>query len=518
MTEVGNGGALRLPRARVVSLSAPPASYTAAVERYLTGAGIAKSSARIYRISLTTWGWMLAGEPAPTGPARRGAKPPVFPIAAIDDPVLPGALAELSAARADEMDADTVNRELSIARKAIGWWQRQGWIVGDPTIGIERRPAPPDRTKALAENQIAALWRLDVGLREKTQWKMLYESAARADEVLCLNVEDLYPQDKRGRITAKGGATEWIHWQSGTAQLLPRLIARRTRGPLFLTDRTAPAGTPTLDVCPDTGRARLSYRRAEEIFEENTRLLANPLASPEDIEELDGWTLHRLRHSALTHDAEGGTSTRCCWPGPAMPPSAPWSGMPAPVSTPSPGTSQSATPPHVAGTGSECGSTWHRGSEIGHRGQRGGICRRAGGGVVVGGRAALRPRRKPSRPQVTRTAPSQVRCCRAPDAATGVVSADQLAVLAALTRWRARQTTATQISATSRTPAPSRGPQKTTASMPHTASSAATAPATASEIFSPSNFPSRDRRSRRSTGSVSSRTSSCTPRWYGCRS
>ena len=117
-----------------------------------------------------------------------------------------------------------------------------------------------------------------------------YESAARADEALCLNVEDLYPQ-------------------SGTAQLLPRLIARRTRGPLFLTDRKAPAGTPTLDVCPETGRARLSYRRAEEIFEENTRLLANPLASPDDIEDLDGWTLHRLRHSALTHDAEDGTST-----------------------------------------------------------------------------------------------------------------------------------------------------------------------------------------------------------------
>ena len=96
---------------------------------------------------------------------------------------------------------------------------------------------------------------------------------------------------------------------TGTAQLLPRLIARRTRGPLFLTDRKAPAGTPTLDVCPETGRARLSYRRAEEIFEENTRLLANPLASPEDIEDLDGWTLHRLRHSALTHDAEDGTST-----------------------------------------------------------------------------------------------------------------------------------------------------------------------------------------------------------------
>ncbi|GGW72066.1 hypothetical protein [Streptomyces griseoloalbus] len=143
------------------------------------------------------------------------------------------------------MNADTVNRELSIARKAIGWWQRRGWIVGDPTIGIERRPAPPDRTEALSENQIAALWRLNVGLREKTFWKLLHESAARAGEVLCLNVEDLHPQDKRGRITAKVGATEWIDWQSGTA--------------------------------------RLSYRRAEEIFQEKTRLLANPLASPEDI-------------------------------------------------------------------------------------------------------------------------------------------------------------------------------------------------------------------------------------------
>lgn len=46
---------------------------------------------------------------------------------------------------------------------------------------------------------------------------------------------------------------------------------------------------------PRTGRARLSYRRAEELFKDNTWLLASPLASPEDIENLDGFTLHRLR-------------------------------------------------------------------------------------------------------------------------------------------------------------------------------------------------------------------------------
>ncbi|MFE9890641.1 hypothetical protein [Streptomyces scopuliridis] len=178
---------------------------------------------------------------------------------------------------------------------------------------------------------------------------MLYKSAARADEVLCLNVEDLHPGDKRGRTLAKGGAAEWIHWQSGTAQLLPRLIAGRARGPLLLTGRKAPAGTPTLDVCPETGRARLSYRRAEEIFEENTRLLANPLASPEDIEDLDGFTLHRLRHSALTHEAEGGTSTPVLLARSRQPPSAPWSGTPAAASTRSPGTSPSATRPPAAG-------------------------------------------------------------------------------------------------------------------------------------------------------------------------
>jgi integrase/recombinase XerD len=95
VTELGGGGALRLPRARVVPLSAPPHSYTAAVERYLTGAGIAKSSARIYRISLTTWGWMLAGEPAPTGPARRGAKPPWVRRCLVSDDLVPGDACDL---------------------------------------------------------------------------------------------------------------------------------------------------------------------------------------------------------------------------------------------------------------------------------------------------------------------------------------------------------------------------------------------------------------------------------------
>lgn len=52
-------------RRKVVPLSSAPPTYDAAVERYLTGAGIAKSSARIYRIAFTTWGWPLRGQQAP---------------------------------------------------------------------------------------------------------------------------------------------------------------------------------------------------------------------------------------------------------------------------------------------------------------------------------------------------------------------------------------------------------------------------------------------------------------------
>jgi integrase/recombinase XerD len=68
-------------------------------------------------------------------------------------------------------------------------------------------------------------------------WRLLYETAARASEVLSINVEDLELENKRVRVCSKGGDTDWLHFQSGSARLLPRLIGGRTRGPLFLADR-----------------------------------------------------------------------------------------------------------------------------------------------------------------------------------------------------------------------------------------------------------------------------------------
>jgi integrase/recombinase XerD len=287
--------------AEIVGLHATtPADYATAVDRYLAAAGINQASKRVYRIGLATWAWLLDGTQPLAGRARRGATAPTNAFTIFEDPATPARLVEAFATRAATVDADTVNRELSVLRAAISWWHGQGWLQADPTAGLERRPAPPDRTRALTRDQISALFALDVGLRDKTYWRLLYETAARAEEILALNVEDLDLPNKRARVVSKGGTIDWVHWQSGAAALLPRLLKGRTRGPLFLTNRRAPARTPTLDVCPFTSRARLSYRRAAELFTHATRPLTK---------YGKGWTLHQLRHSALTHEAEDGTNT-----------------------------------------------------------------------------------------------------------------------------------------------------------------------------------------------------------------
>jgi len=61
---------------------------------------------------------------------------------------------------------------------------------------------------------------------------LLYETAARAEEVLSSDVDDLDLENKRLRVLRKGGDADWLHFQSGSARLLPRVIGDR-RGELL---------------------------------------------------------------------------------------------------------------------------------------------------------------------------------------------------------------------------------------------------------------------------------------------
>jgi integrase len=166
-----------------------------------------------------------------------------------------------------DRSAATWNAALATFRSAAAWWAGQGWTATDPSARLRRRPLPPDRSRALGRGDVEQLLtREDIGLRERTLWRMLYETAARSAEVLALDVEDLDLPNRRAKVRRKGGAIDIIVWQTGTARLLPRLLKGRTCGPVFLTGRRARVPLPPGDIDPATGRARLSYTHAEALF------------------------------------------------------------------------------------------------------------------------------------------------------------------------------------------------------------------------------------------------------------
>jgi hypothetical protein len=266
-------------------LTTAPVEYAAAVERYLGQATLGPASRRVYRISLVSWSWPLVGRPAPQGARRRGATPPFVPLARLDDPGTGPALAAALRERAAGTDVRTVNRELSALRSAVAWWQDQRWIRHDPTAGLRHVAGPAPPQPALAAHQLTRLFQAAPTLRDHALWRVLRDSAAPAEEVLRLDVGSLDLARHRGRSRPPWPAP-WFGWSGASTELLGWLTAGRPEGPVFLTGRRAPAGTPAPDACPLTGRARLSYRRAAEIFTEVTRPL-DPAGR--------GWTLSQLR-------------------------------------------------------------------------------------------------------------------------------------------------------------------------------------------------------------------------------
>ena len=266
----------------LASVRLAPVEYAVAVDQYLAESQLSAASRRVYRISLAGWAWPLVGKLPPAGRNRRRARPPIVPLAALDDPDAGRRLADAIAHRSRQAEARTVNRELSAFRSAIGWWQRQQWIAADPTAALLPVGSRPTAAPSLTVAQADALFRAPAGLREQAFWHLLRDSGASADAVLALDASMIDEPGRRARLGSRG----LLQWSPLTGDLLGWLLAGRRHGPVFLTDRRAPADTSAADVCPHSGRGRMSYRRAAEIFTEHTR----PLDSAGR-----GWMLHQLR-------------------------------------------------------------------------------------------------------------------------------------------------------------------------------------------------------------------------------
>ncbi|MFE9432299.1 tyrosine-type recombinase/integrase [Streptomyces sp. NPDC006640] len=211
---------------------------------------------------------------------------------------------------------NTWNARRASIQSWLTWCSERGY--DGPTIPAwTKRMSPPDsETPARSKSEIDRLiTRRDIGLREKTLWRMLYETAARSDEILSLNIEDLDLAGRRAQVKAKGAksktrrrgevredfALETVYWDAGAARLLPRLLKGRSRGPVFVTHRKPGPGkvVQPRDVCPDSGFARLSYGQARALLDEHTCLGG---------QKGSGWDLHEYRHSSLSHLGEQGAS------------------------------------------------------------------------------------------------------------------------------------------------------------------------------------------------------------------
>jgi integrase/recombinase XerC/integrase/recombinase XerD len=212
----------------------------------------------------------------------------------------PDAVAAWFRSRWGERSPATWNQNRSALKSLEGWWNEgvrktegQQWGIPDPFARIGPRDLPEDRTRALTREQIRHL--VDdtrVPIRERALWSVLYESAARVHEVLALDARDVDFPNHRAKVKRKGGASDTIIWQRQGAMLLSRYLKGRKRGPLFVTERAARSnlGLTAADL-DEHGHARLSYYQCEEIFKRWS----------------GGATLHQLRHSSLSHDAEAGT-------------------------------------------------------------------------------------------------------------------------------------------------------------------------------------------------------------------
>ncbi|GAA0947498.1 sigma-70 family RNA polymerase sigma factor [Nonomuraea longicatena] len=172
--------------------------------------------------------------------------------------------------------ASTWNRHRAAVRSFAAWaaWAAGNVLTADPVIGptavppidlaagLERRAEARTPAAALPRPRLDVLWGgPDVALRERVLWRVLHESQSPVRTILSLDLEDL---DERRTGAPRHAAS----WRDDTAALLRELVGDRTSGPVFLSERRpAPARTPaSTDLCPLTGRRRLSYERAEYLF------------------------------------------------------------------------------------------------------------------------------------------------------------------------------------------------------------------------------------------------------------
>ncbi|MDL4812659.1 hypothetical protein [Actinomadura opuntiae] len=87
--------------------------------------------------------------------------------------------------------ATTWNRHLSALTSCTTWAQRQEVLESNPARRLTHRRPARRGDRAIPRARLYQLFTGDDhGLRERVLWRMLYETAVRAEEILSLNIEE----------------------------------------------------------------------------------------------------------------------------------------------------------------------------------------------------------------------------------------------------------------------------------------------------------------------------------------
>ena len=166
---------------------------------FLTDRDLAPSSHRMYTLTMDR----LVGQLGPD-----------MPVAEITTTMLARFLATTYA----HLAPASYKRVVATLGSLFAYTTPQGATPTSPAAGLKTPPPAVKsgdhaRTRAIPQTELLTFLTAEHPVRDKTLWWLLYESAARAQKVLALDIADLDVAHRRAVVIGKTGRAELIGWK-----------------------------------------------------------------------------------------------------------------------------------------------------------------------------------------------------------------------------------------------------------------------------------------------------------------
>lgn len=215
-----------------------------------------------------------------------------------------------------ELGAATRARALSAITRLFAYLRAEGELAGDPLAGLDRPRIGRRIPDVLSVKEVEALieapdLKTSVGIRDRAMLELLFGSGLRVDELVSLELGDLFFESQNCRVRGKGGRDRFVLLSEIGVEILRRYLDEvrprwlktvRSLKPwstgvekVFFSRRNTFARREGVDSDVKLTREAVWYR---------VRVYARQVGVRKRI------TPHLLRHAYATHMVEGGADLR----------------------------------------------------------------------------------------------------------------------------------------------------------------------------------------------------------------